>query len=269
MTPPAAGRLEGRVAVVTGSASGIGAASALLFAAEGAHVVAIDRDERANQGVIERLREAGGLGEAVSLDLADHAAVAAVGAELRERHPQIDALFNNAGAVLFEPAARTDDAHWDEVVDANLRGAFMLTVELLPSLRAAPAGAIVNNASIDGLHSHPLAPVYSIAKAGMIAMARSLAFELGSDGVRINAIASGGIATPMVEAVPEAVREDAKRQIALRRLGAPEEVARVALFLLSEEASYVTGATLTVDGGRTAITPAVLGPADAWDAEAG
>lgn len=136
----------------------------------------------------------------------------------------------------------------------------MLTKELLPCLRAAPAGAVVNNASIDGLLSHPSAAVYSVAKAGMIAMTRSLAFELGADGIRINCIASGGIATPMLDAVPEAVREDAKRQIALRRLGAPEEVARVALFLLSEEASYVTGATLTVDGGRTAITQGVLGP---------
>jgi 3-oxoacyl-[acyl-carrier protein] reductase len=263
MTNRAPGRLEGRVAVVTGSASGIGAASALLFAAEGAHVIAIDRDESANRRVVETLRERGGRGDAVALDLADHAAVAVVGMQVRELHPWIDALFNNAGRVVFESAADTGEARWDELLDANLRGTFMLTVELLPSLRAAPAGAIVNNASIDGLHSHPLAPVYSIAKAGMIAMARSLAFELGTDGVRINAIASGGIATPMVEAVPEAVREDAKRQIALRRLGGPEEVARVALFLLSEEASYVTGATLTVDGGRTAITPAVLGPADA------
>jgi 3-oxoacyl-[acyl-carrier protein] reductase len=260
MHRPAAARLAGKVAAVTGSASGIGAASALLFAAEGAHVLALDRDEAANQRIVERLRREGGSGEAVTLDLADHAAVARVGAEIRERHPRVDALFNNAGLVVFEPAAATSDARWDEVVDANLRGAFMLTKELLPCLRAAPAGAVVNNASIDGLLSHPSAAVYSVAKAGMIAMARSLAFELGADGIRINCIASGGIATPMVEAVPETIREDAKRQIALRRLGAPEEVARVAVFLLSEEASYVTGATLTVDGGRTAITQAVLGP---------
>jgi 3-oxoacyl-[acyl-carrier protein] reductase len=250
--------------VVTGSASGIGLASALLFAAEGAHVVALDRDAAGNERCAERLRDASGGGEAQVLDLADHDAVAATAAQIRERHPRVDLLFNNAGLVVFQPAAEATDGLWDEVVDANLRGAFMLTKGLLPSLRGAPAGAVVNNASIDGLFGHPLAPVYSIAKAGMVAMTRALAHELGADGVRVNCIASGGIATPMIEAVPETVREDAKRQIALRRLGEPEEVARVALFLASEEASYVTGATLTVDGGRTAITAAVLGPADAW-----
>ena len=266
MTAPGK-RLEGRVAVVTGAASGIGAASARLFAAEGAHVLALDRDEPANRDLVERLRASGLSAEAVTLDLIDRAAVSAIGSEIRARHPRLDLLFNNAGLVVFEAAAETTDGRWDEVVDANLRGAFMLTKELLPSLRAAAAGAVVNNASIDGLLSHPFAPVYDIAKAGMIAMTRALAYELGADGVRVNCIASGGIATPMVEAVPASVREDAKRQIPLRRLGDPEEVARVALFLASEEASYVTGATLTVDGGRTAITPAVLGPAAAWPAD--
>jgi NAD(P)-dependent dehydrogenase (short-subunit alcohol dehydrogenase family) len=257
-------RLEGRTAIVTGSASGIGAASALLFAAEGAHVVGLDRDAGGNGRVIDQLHAAGGSGEALVLDLSDHAAVAATAAAIRTRHPRIDLLFNNAGLVVFQPAAEATDELWDEVVDANLRGAFMLTKELLSSLRAAPAGAVVNNASIDGLFGHPLAPVYSIAKAGMVAMTRSLAYELGADGIRVNCIASGGIATPMIDAVPEVVQEDAKRQIALRRLGEPEEVARVALFLASEEASYVTGTTLSVDGGRTAITAGVLGPPDAW-----
>lgn len=258
------GRLTGRTAMVTGSASGIGAASAELFAREGARVIAADREEAANRQVVERIEGEGGHAEAVRLDLAEHAAVAAVGAEIRGRHPRLDLLFNNAGLAVFEPAAATTDAGWDEIVDANLRGSFMLTKELLPILRAAPAGAVVNNASIDGLLGHPFAPVYSIAKAGMIAMTRALAYEFGADSVRVNCIASGGIATPMVAAVPAAVREDAKRQIPLRRLGDPAEVARVALFLASEDASYVTGATLTVDGGRTALTPAVLGPAEAW-----
>ncbi len=257
-------RLDGGIAVVTGSASGIGSASAQLFAAEGAHVVGLDRDAEGNERVIDRLKGAGGSGESLVLDLADHVAVQATGDALRTRYPRIDLLFNNAGLVVFQPAAEASDELWDEVIDANLRGAFMLTKELLPSLRAAPAGAVVNNASIDGLFGHPRAPVYSIAKAGMVAMTRSLAYELGAEGIRVNCIASGGIATPMLDAVPEEVREDAKRQIALRRLGEPEEVARVALFLASEEASYVTGATLSVDGGRTAITAAVLGPPDAW-----
>jgi len=260
----ATGRLEGQVVIVTGSASGIGAASAYLFAAEGAHVLAVDRDEAANREVVERIEREGGSARASTLDLADQAAVRAAGTRIREHHPRVDLLFNNAGLVVFAPAAETSDADWDEMMGANLRGAFTLTAELVPSLRAAPAGAIVNNASVDGLLAHPFAPVYSIAKAGMIAMTRALAFELGAEGIRVNCIASGGIATPMVEAVPKRVREDATRQIALRRLGDPEEVARVALFLASEEASYITGATLTVDGGRSALTQAVLGPADAW-----
>src|SRR3954451_21844438 len=137
--PPPARRLEGRVALVTGSASGIGAAAAALFAAEGAHVVAVDRDEKANRDLVEALRQEGGSGEPVLLDLADAGAVAAVGGRLRKPHRRLDVLFNNAGLVVFEPAAAATEASWDEVVGANLRGAFILTKELLPSLRAAPA----------------------------------------------------------------------------------------------------------------------------------
>lgn len=253
-------RLTGRIAVVTGAASGIGRATALLFAAEGAHVVAIDRDARGNLRVTEELKAAGGRGEAVTLDLADRRAVARVADELSDRHPRIDVLFNNAGAVVFAPAAEATDEQWDDVVDTNLRGAFMFTRHLLPSLMRAEAAAVVNNASIDGVFAHPRAPLYSVAKAGMVGMTRALAYELGSVGVRVNCLTTGGIETPLVESFPQAVRDELARATPIRRWGTPEEVARVALFLASEEASFVTGAVLAVDGGRSAITAGVLGP---------
>jgi NAD(P)-dependent dehydrogenase (short-subunit alcohol dehydrogenase family) len=259
--PRSAGRLSDRVAVVTGAASGVGRAASLLFAAEGALVVALDRDRAACEQTALMVGEAGGRATAVEQDITDDAAIERTVEELERRTAKVDLLFNNAGEVCFTPASETTAAFWDDIVGSNLRGHFALTMALLPALRGADGAAVVNHASIDGLFGHPRAPVYSAAKAGMIGLTRALSQELGEAGIRINAIASGGIDTPMARAVDSAVRAEVARLTPLGRLGTPEEIARVALFLGSDDASFVTGAVLVADGGRTALTAGVLGPA--------
>jgi len=244
-----------------GSRSRIGRATARLFAMDGAVVVAVDRDEPGNTALVDELRATGAKAEAVTLDLGDHAAVARAGAEIARRHNSIDVLVNNAGVVAFEPLERFSDAHWQAMVDVNLRAVFDLTHALLGPLRRSSAGAaIVNNASVDGVRGHPEAIVYSTAKAGMIAMARASAYELGKDGIRINAVASGGIMTAMAEGerFSPALLAELERLTPLRRRGTPEEVAKAILFLASDDASFITGEVLTVDGGRTALTAGTL-----------
>ncbi len=260
MTCPRCRSLEGRTAVVTGSASGIGRASAELFAAAGATIVAVDRDRASNDELVDSLRRDGAQADAQTVDLGDREALVAVARALTERHPRIDVLFNNAGAFAPSPVHGATDDHWEQMVDVNLRSAFLLIRELLPSLARSGVASVINNASVDGLFGHPAAPVYSVAKGGLLTMARAMAYELGRDGIRINSIAPGGISTPMAELMPEPVRAEVARVTPLRRLGAPSEVAQVALFLASDAASFITGEVLVVDGGRNALTGGALGP---------
>jgi NAD(P)-dependent dehydrogenase (short-subunit alcohol dehydrogenase family) len=253
-------QLDGRIAVVTGSASGIGRASAELFAAAGATIVAVDRDQAANDALVDSLRGDGARAEAQTVDLGDRDALVAAARALAARHPRIDVLFNNAGAFAPSPVHAATDEHWEQMIDVNLRSAFLLVRELLPSLRRSGSASVINNASVDGLFGHPAAPVYSAAKGGLLTLARAMAYELGADGIRINSIAPGGIATPMADLIAEPVRAEVARVTPLRRLGVPREVAQVALFLASDAASFVTGEVIVVDGGRNALTGGALGP---------
>jgi 2-hydroxycyclohexanecarboxyl-CoA dehydrogenase len=244
-------RLEGRTALVTGGASGIGAATARRLAAEGASVIVGDLN-------LEGARDVAGEidGLAIELDVADAAgARSAIERAAAEAGP-VDVLVNNAGTDRFAFFVDTDEAHWDFVLGVNLKGVLACTHAVLRPMQERGHGAIVNVASEAGRVGSPGSAIYSTAKAGVIGFTRTIARESARYGVRCNAVAPGPIETPLLNAAPLVLGEIGERlkrrmveQTALRRSGEPEEVAAAIAFLASDEASYVTGQTLNVSGG--------------------
>jgi 2-hydroxycyclohexanecarboxyl-CoA dehydrogenase len=244
-------RLEGKTALVTGGASGIGAATARRLAAEGARVAVCDLNE---QGAREVAGELDGF--ACAMDVADTAtvrpAVAACVAELGA----IDVLVNNAGTDRFAFFVNTEEELWDFVLGVNLRGVLAVTHAVLPSMQERRSGAIVNVASEAGRVGSPGSVVYSAAKAGVIGFTKAIAREAARYRVRCNAVAPGPIETPLLNAAPlmlgelgERLKQSMVNATALGRSGEPEEVAAAIAFLAGDDASYVTGQTLNVSGG--------------------
>jgi 2-hydroxycyclohexanecarboxyl-CoA dehydrogenase len=244
-------RLEGKTAFVTGGASGIGAATARLLAAEGARVGIGDLDGEAASGVAGEFD-----GFACAMDVADPQSVrAGVGAAV-ELLGEIDVLVNNAGTDRFAFFVNTDEELWDFVLGVNLRGVLAVTHAVLPSMQQRRTGAIVNVASEAGRVGSQGSAVYSAAKAGVIGFTKAIAREAARYRVRCNAVAPGPIETPLLNAAPLVLGEIGERlkqamvnSTALARSGQPEEVAAAIVFLASEDASYVTGQTLNVSGG--------------------
>jgi len=241
--------LDGRVAIITGGASGIGAATAHRFAAEGATVAIFDRDaERA-----VKIAAATG-GHAYALDVRDSDEVTEVVNLVAQTLGQIDILVNNAGTGDLRPMHTVDDKLWHRLIDVNLTGTFNATRAVIPFMLETGGGTIVNNASVSGLAATRNEAAYSAAKAGVISLTKSGALEYGPT-VRVNCVAPGHIRTPLTavwEQMPEAF-EPIEASIPLRRIGEPEEVAELILFLASDRSSYITGQTLVIDGG--AILP--------------
>ena len=244
-------RLEGRIALVTGGASGIGAATVRRLAAEGARVAVADVDVA---GARDVAGEADGL--AVELDVSDAASVRAGVAAAESALGPVDVLVNNAGTDRFAFFVNTDEALWDFVLGVNLRGTIAVTHAVLDGMQRRGGGAIVNVASEAGRVGSQGSVVYSAAKAGVIGFTRAVARESSRFGVRVNAVAPGPIETPLLNAAPEQLGELGERlkqgmigATAMRRIGQPEEVAAVIAFLASDDASYVTGQTLNVSGG--------------------
>ncbi len=244
-------RLENRVALVTGGASGIGAATARRLAAEGARVVVGDLNE---EGAREVAGELDGVG--LRMDVTDVDSVAAAVGAARERLGEIDVLVNNAGTDLFSFFTKSDPGLWDFVLGVNLRGVLAVTHAVLPGMQERGSGAIVNVASEAGRVGSPGSAVYSAAKAGVIGFTKAIAREAARYRVRVNAVAPGPIETPLFDAAAKVYGEIGERlqrnmidATQLRRAGQPEEVAAVIAFLASDEASYVTGETLGVSGG--------------------
>ncbi len=241
-------RLEGKVAVVTGAASGIGAATAKRFAAEGATVVRMD------------VTPADGV---VSLDVRDEAAVVAALGAVAAEHGRIDVLMNAAGVAGGGPVHSMEQSEWDRVVDVNLKGTFLtnkaviaLMLEQEPS-SIGQRGSIVNVASIEGIEGTEGGSAYNASKGGVVILTKNMALDYGRRGIRANCICPGFIDTPMMAAVfgmegMEDVRKSFVDAHALGRCGEPEEIAAAALFLASDDASFVTGSALVVDGGYTA-----------------
>ena len=254
---PHAHRFRDRVCLVTGAASGIGRATALRLAAEGARVIALDIDA---DGAQETLALAGdGAGRALQVDLRNADEVAAMPARVEEAARALDVLVNNAGIEIQGDVLETEPAAWDEVFAVNLRGIYLASRALLPLLlrQSADTGraAIVNNASLMGLVSSPRLAAYCAAKAGVVSLTRSMALDYAETGLRVNCVCPGIVHTPMLERrfAQFATREDAYlttvQRPPVKYLGRPEDVAAAIAYLASDEARFVTGAALTIDGG--------------------
>jgi 2-hydroxycyclohexanecarboxyl-CoA dehydrogenase len=244
-------RLEGKVALVTGGASGIGAATARRLAAEGARVAIGDLDEAGARDVAAEIDAF-----ATPLDVADTASAAAAVAAVVDNLGPVDVLVNNAGTDRFAFFTNTDEELWDFVIAVNLRGVIAMTHAVLPSMHQRGAGVIVNVASEAGRVGSQGSVVYSAAKAGVIGFTKAIARESARFGIRSNAVAPGPIETPLLNSAPEELGELGERlkqgmisATVMRRIGTPEEVAAAIAYLASDDASYVTGQTLNVSGG--------------------
>ncbi len=242
-------RFEGRVSVVTGASQGIGETIARDLAAEGAAVVLVDVQAAKLEAVAASIAGAGGRAEARAVDVGDAAAVEAAVAAVVAAHGRIDHLVNNAGITRDGLLMRMKEADWDAVLRVNLKGAFNFSKSVLRTMIAARYGRIVNIASIAGLMGNAGQANYAASKAGLIALAKSLAREVGSRGITVNAVAPGFIATAMTDALPEEVRKSYLEAIPLKKFGLPKDVASAVEFLLSEEAAYITGQVVGVNGG--------------------
>jgi NAD(P)-dependent dehydrogenase (short-subunit alcohol dehydrogenase family) len=246
-------QFDGNVALVTGGASGIGRASALAFAAAGAAVVVSDIDPEGGQDVVRLIAEAGGDATFVRADVSRAAEVAALMSHVVERYGRLDYAHNNAGIEgSIVPFLDYPDEVFDRVIAVNLRGVWLCLKAELPLLLAQGGGAIVNTASVAGLKGTAEQSAYNASKHGVIGLTRCVAQEFGHRGVRVNAVCPGVIDTPMVQRAysPERLASYAARQ--LGRLGTPEEIAQVVVWLCSGAASFVTGAAVVADGGLMA-----------------
>lgn len=242
--------LAGKTALVTGAARGIGKALALKFAEEGANVAFTDLviDENGKQ-TEEEIAALGVKAKGYASNAADFAQTEEVVKKIKEDFGSIDILVNNAGITKDGLMMRMSEAQWDAVIAVNLKSAFNFIHAVLPIMMRQRNGSIINMASVVGVHGNAGQANYAASKAGLIALAKSIAQEVGSRGIRANAIAPGFIETAMTAALPEEVRADWCKKIPLRRGGQVEDIANVALFLASDLSSYVTGQVIQVDGG--------------------
>ncbi len=242
--------LEGKTALITGAARGIGKALAVKFASEGANIAFTDLkiDELAEETAKE-IASYGVKVKAYASDASNFAQTQEVVAEVLKDFERIDILVNNAGITKDGLMMRMSEAQWDAVINVNLKSAFNFINAVLPIMLKQRSGSIINMASVVGVHGNAGQSNYAASKAGLIALAKSIAQEVGSRNIRANAIAPGFIETAMTAQLPDSVREEWKKKIPLRRGGKVEDIANVATFLASDLSSYVTGQVIQVDGG--------------------
>ena len=242
--------LKGKTAVITGAARGIGKAIALRFAAEGANIAFTDLmlDENV-KNTEKKLLELGVKAKGYASNAAKFDETEAVVAEIMKDFGRIDILVNNAGITKDGLMLRMSEAQWDAVIGVNLKSAFNFIHACLPGMVRQKSGSIINMASVVGVHGNAGQANYSASKAGMIGLAKSIAQEVGSRGIRANAIAPGFIITDMTAALSDEVKAEWAKKIPLRRGGTPEDIADVATFLASDMSSYVSGQVIQVDGG--------------------
>jgi len=243
-------RLAERVALITGAGSGIGEATARRFAREGARVAVNDAEASRAKRVAEGILADGGRAIAVEADVTRAAEVEAAARRVLEEWGRVDILVNNAGITRDAMLAKMSEEQWDEVLAVNLKGSFLCCRAVLPGMRERGWGRVINTASVGALGNIGQAN-YAASKAGVIGLTRTLALEYARHGVTVNAVAPGATLTPMLAAVLDQVREKIVARIPAGRLASPEEIAALHCFLASEEAGYITGQVVFIDGGLT------------------
>ncbi len=242
--------LTDKVALVTGAGGGIGAETARKFAAAGAYVVCADIAAEAVESVVEEIKTAGGKAGAALLDVAHKEQVATLVNQILKKYNRLDVLVNNAGITRDALAMRMSEEQWDMVIQVNLRGTFIPCQAVIRPMRKQRWGRIINTSSI-AANGNAGQANYSASKGAVVSLTKTLAIELASSGITVNCVAPGAIWTPMLENVPEKIREQMLASIPAKRFGTPEDVAKAQLFLCSDSADYITGQVITVDGGMS------------------
>jgi NAD(P)-dependent dehydrogenase (short-subunit alcohol dehydrogenase family) len=258
------GRLDGKSIIVTGAGSGFGRAAALRFAAEGAKLICTDIDPSAVEQTAEQVRSAGGVVVSMRADITSESDCEASAHAATDHYGGVDGLFANAGVEGPGSAEDCTLEQWRRVIDIDLTGAWLSAKAVLPAMRAQQRGSIVLTGSVAGLVGFPAGAAYAAAKGGVIALARQMTADYARDGIRVNALCPGSVMTPLVERLyaarasregsdADALIKQTTDRYPLRRLGAVDEIVNTALFLLSDEASFVAGTAAIVDGGLVAV----------------
>jgi 3-oxoacyl-[acyl-carrier protein] reductase len=244
-------RLKNKVSIITGAAQGIGLATALKFAEEGATVIVCDLRAEGVDSALAMVRARGAQALGFVVDVTDRASLDAMVAAVKEHYGHIDVLVNNAGITKDARLQKMTAAQFDAVIDVNLRGVFHATQAVLATMVAQGSGVILNASSVVGIYGNFGQTNYAASKFGVIGFTKTWCRELGPKGIRVNAVAPGFVETPILATIPDKVLQQMREQVPLHRLGKAEEIANVYAFLASDEASYVNGAVIEVSGGMT------------------